>query len=126
MNEVVFSFERLDVYQVSRSFVMDVYKLVSTFPAEERFALSSQIRRAAVSITANIAEGCGRNSIKEKMHFIEIAYGSLLEVFSELQVAQDLGYLDANQVDGLRVTVVSISKMLSGLKASYERQLPHK
>lgn len=126
MIDNLFSYERLEVYKASRSFVKQVYQLVATFPADERFALSSQVRRAAVSITANIAEGCGRASIKEKIHFIEIAFGSLLEVYSELQTAQDLGYLDEIQVNIIRSNVTDIAKMLSGLKNSYERKLQDK
>lgn len=79
----MFSFENLDVYKKARELVRDVYRLQNTFPIEERYALGDQVRRAAVSITANLAEGSGRQSIKEKMHFIEIAFGSMTEVFCE-------------------------------------------
>lgn len=79
----MFSFENLKVYQDARELVKNVYLLQNTFPKEERYALGDQIRRAAVSITANLAEGSGRQSPKEKIHFIEIAFGSMTEVFCE-------------------------------------------
>ena len=72
-----FSFEGLRVYQAARHLVKDVYVLVNKLPAIENFALSSQIRRAIVSVKANIAEGSGRNHAKDKAHFIDMAYGSL-------------------------------------------------
>lgn len=78
-----FSFENLEVYDAARKLIKDVYLLQNQFPKEERFALGDQIRRAATSITANLAEGSGRKSMKEKVHFIEIAFGSMTEVFCE-------------------------------------------
>jgi four helix bundle protein len=92
-------------------------------PSEEKFDLGSQIRRAAVSITANIAEGCGRFSLKEKIHFIGISYGSLMEVFSELQIAEDLGYIAKSELEQLRPNFNHISRMLSGLRNSYATTL---
>ena len=76
MVETKFSFEKLAVWQEARELVVECYSLVSKFPKEEKYALGDQIRRAVVSIASNIAEGSGRVSLKEKMHFIEIAYGS--------------------------------------------------
>ena len=88
------SFENLEVYEKARSLVSDIYRLQKDFPKEEIYGLGDQVRRAAVSITANLAEGSGRQSIKEKVRFIEISYGSLMEVFCELQTACDLGYIN--------------------------------
>ena len=118
-----FSFEGLEVYEKSRALVSEVYRIQSQFPKEERFALGDQIRRAAVSITANLAEGSGRQSLKEKKHFIEISYGSLMEVFCELQTACDLGYLTDEQLNNIRPQFTDIAKMLSGLRSSLERKL---
>ena len=97
-----FSFEGLEVYQTARLLVRDVYRLQQKFPQTETYALGDQIRRSSSSVTSNIAEGSGRNSYKEKIHFIEIAYGSLMEAFSQLQIAQDLGYLTAKDIDDIR------------------------
>lgn len=119
----MFSFENLDVYKKARELVRDVYRLQNTFPKEERYALGDQVRRAAVSITANLAEGSGRQSIKEKMHFIEIAFGSMTEVFCELQTACDLGYIREEQLDNLRPQFTDVSKMLSGLRNSFQSRV---
>lgn len=114
-----FSFEGLRVYQASRLLVKDVYKLVNKLPAIENFALSSQIRRAVVSVKSNIAEGSGRNHAKDKSHFIDMAYGSLMETYSELETAADLGYITDEEVYSIKTEVVDIGKMLSGLRCSF-------
>ena len=82
------------------------------------YALADQVRRAAVSITANFVEGSGRQSIKEKIHFIEIALGSMTEVFCELQIACDLNYIKGEQLDALRPQFAEVAKKLSGLRTS--------
>lgn len=117
-----FSFEGLEVYQAARLLVRDIYRLQQKFPKTEIYALGDQIRRSASSVTSNIAEGSGRNSNKEKVHFIEIAYGSLMEAFSQLQIAQDLGYLTELDIDTIRPQFISVAKMLSGLKKHFEGQ----
>ena len=114
----MFSFENLRVYKMARQLVRDVYLLQNQFPKEERYALGDQIRRAATSITANLAEGSGRQSQKEKIHFIEIAFGSMTEVFCELQTACDLQYIKEEQLDALRPQFTEVARMLSGLRNS--------
>ena len=89
MNESKFSFEKLEVWQETRKLVSEIYRLVSKFPKEEKYALSDQIRRAIVSVPSNIAEGTGRGSLKEQIHFVEIAFGSLMEAYCQLQLASD-------------------------------------
>ena len=118
-----FSFEKLEVYDKARALVTDVYRIQGEFPKEEKYGLGDQVRRAAVSITANLAEGSGRQSIREKIHFIEIPFGSLMEVFCELQTACDLGYMSEEQFDNLRPQFTDIAKMLSGLRNSLEQKL---
>ena len=113
-----FSFEGLRVYQASRLLVKDVYKLVNKLPAIENFALSSQIRKAVVSIKSNIAEGSGRNHPKDKAHFIDMAYGSLMETYSELETAADLEYITEEEVLNIKSQIIDIGKMLSGLRTS--------
>lgn len=115
----IFAFEQLDVYQVARRYVKNVYLLSDKFPQKEDFALTSQIRRAAVSITSNIAEGTSRFSIKDKSHFIEIAYGSLMETYSQLQVAMDLGYITQSNIEQQHPLVVELRNRLSALRKSY-------
>ena len=119
MEDRMFSFEGLEVYQAARNLVKEVYLLQSKFPKTETFALGDQVRRSASSITSNIAEGSGRSSKKEKVYFIEIAYGSLMEAFSQLQIAQDLGYIAEEDVDTIRPSFISVAKMLSGLKGYF-------
>ena len=116
----VFSFEGLKVYQVARQLVKDVYLLQNQFPKEEKYALGDQVRRAATSITANLAEGSGRQSTKEKVCYIEIAFGSMTETFCELQTAIDLGYIKEEQLNDLRPQFAEVAKMLSGLRAAFK------
>lgn len=118
-----FSFENLDVYVKARKLIKDIYLLQNKFPKEERYALGDQIRRAATSITANLAEGSGRKSLKEKVHFLEISFGSMTEVFCELQIACDLGYITEQQFDALRPQFTDVAKMLSGLRNKFQSQL---
>ena len=121
--DATFSFEKLDVYQKARELIKDIYLLQNNFPKEERYALGDQIRRAATSIAANLAEGSGRQSMKEKVHFVEIAFGSMTEVFCELQTACDLGYIKEEQLDALRPQFTDIAKMLSGLRNTLNKKL---
>ena len=121
MEDKLFSFEGLEVYQAARALVKEVYLLQNKFPKTETFALGDQIRRSASSVTSNIAEGSGRNSFKEKAHFIEIAYGSLMEAFSQLQIAQDLNYISEKDIDDIRPSFINVAKMLSGLKGYFEK-----
>jgi len=118
-----FSFENLEVYKKARKLIKDVYLLQNTFPKEEKYALGDQIRRAATSITANLAEGSGRKSLREKIHFIEISFGSMTEVFCELQTACDLGYVTEQQFDELRPQFADVAKMLSGLRNNFQSKL---
>ena len=120
---MTFSFEKLNAYASARELVKEIYELQRQFPKEEVYALGSQVRRAAVSITANIAEGCGRSSNKEKVHFIEIAFGSMTEVFSELLTAQDLGYLTEEAINNIRPHFSKLAKIISGLRKSYSESI---
>ncbi len=126
MENTTFSFEKLDVYQEARKLIKDIYLLQNDFPKEERYALGDQVRRAATSIAANLAEGSGRQSIREKIHFVEIAFGSMTEVFCELQTACDLGYIKEEQLDALRHQFTDIAKMLSGLHNTLNKKLDNK
>lgn len=122
-NKRKFAFENLEAYKVARVLVRDIYRLQNKFPKEEKYALGDQIRRSSTSITSNIAEGTGRNSVKEKIHFIEIAFGSMTESFSQLQNAQDLEYITEEEVETLRPQFNHVAALLSLLKKSYEQQI---
>jgi four helix bundle protein len=105
--------KELDVWKASIDFVLHLYEMTKRFPKEERYSLSSQIRRAAVSVSSNIAEGAARNSDKEFIQFLYIALGSLAELETQIIIAQRLGYLtqSANLLD----KASSIKQMLLGL-----------
>ena len=111
-----FSYRKLDVYHKALAWVIDVYRMVAEFPPFETHALSAQLRRAAVSVTSNIAEGMSRTSNKEVVRFIEISYGSLIEVQSQLEIAQLLDYIDEQQLKELEGKTREVARMLSGLK----------
>lgn len=116
----VFSYRKLIAYQKAKEVVKRTYKLLKKFPSEERYAMCDQLRRSSVSITSNIAEGINRFSVKDKVHFIEIAFGSLMEVSSQMEIAEELGYITAEDrlsMDGL---VTEVAKLLSGLRNSYQ------
>lgn len=119
----LFSFEKLRVYEVAEELVEWVYTETSDFPSAEKYALSNQLQRAIVSVTSNIAEGCGRKSYKEKVHYIEIAYGSLLETYSQLRVANRLGYTDTDKLNTIRDRFFDASRLLIALRHSYEKEL---
>ena len=113
-----YSFEKLDVWQDARLFVKEIYTITKLFPSEERYNLCSQIQRAAISIVSNIAEGLSRNSDKEKIRFIEIAYGSLMEVYCQIYISVDLLYITAQQFDELKSSIDKIANKLNALNRS--------
>lgn len=117
MNE--YSYQTLNVYKDAKALVIAVYQLLKLYPAEERYALCDQIRRAAISITSNIAEGISRYSDKEKVHFLEIAYASMMEIDSQLDISVDLEYITSVQFAVIREKINSVVKQLSALRAKY-------
>ena len=115
----MFNFERLEVYQKSNDFVNEVYSFTKDFPKEELFGLTSQFRRAAVSISLNISEGSSRSQ-KEFSRFIDIARGSIFECVAILQISLRQGYLKQDISIELNNRLTDLSKMLSGLKRSIQ------
>lgn len=105
----------LIVYQASKELVILVYKMLNVFPEAERFALCGQMRRAVVSIPSNIAEGMGRLSDKDQSHFLNIAYGSLMELFAQADIAHDLKYINDEMFNQIEEQVESISKMIQAM-----------
>ena len=103
--------------------VREVYSLLDKFPKVETFALSDQLRRAVVSVPSNIVEGSGRYSIREKIHFIEIAYGSLTETLCQLDIAHDLLYISDKEFTEEKERIEVIGKQLSGLRSSFQKKL---
>ena len=118
-----FSYRKLNVYQLSKILVTDVYKLVERFPKEETYALCDQMRRAVISIPSNIAEGTSKASPKEQFNFIEIAYGSLMEIMCQTEIAYDQHYITQDDLSMIEEKIVSIYKMLSSMQASLRSRI---
>jgi len=114
----MFGFEKLEVWHKSIHFADIVYSATRDFPADERFGLTNQMRRAAVSISSNIAEGSARVSRKDFARFIEIATGSLYEVISQSHIGRRQGFLTDEEFQSLYTAADEQSRMLSGLKRS--------
>lgn len=108
-------FRRLKVWEKGHELVLKVYQLTSAFPREERFGLIDQIRRAAVSIPANIAEGCGRGSDADFARFVQVAMGSASELEYEILLAKDLGYLADESGLALGNQIAEVKQMLASL-----------
>lgn len=113
-------FKNLIVYQKSKELVKQVYALLKQFPDDERFALCGQMRRAAISVPSNIVEGMARLSNKDQSHFLNIAYGSLMELYAQLDIAHDLGYLSEDDFIKIEASIDEIDKMIVSL--SYIRK----
>lgn len=118
VRDKILSFEDMTAWQEAITLAVSIYQLTKTFPKEEQFALTSQIRRAATSISANIAEGFGRYGLKEKMQFYKIAYGSLLEVKSFLYLSEKLGYCSSADLDDTLTSITLLQKRINALIAS--------
>jgi four helix bundle protein len=107
------SHTKLDIFQISKGFVLSCYRETKLFPAEEKFGIVQQIRRAALSVHLNIAEGCSRKSIAERKRFYEIARGSLVEVDAALDIAVELSYIQEERLQELGEFIVRIFQMVS-------------
>lgn len=118
-----FAFEKLEVWQEARKLVKEIYILTRQFPADEKFGLTSQIRTSAVSVCANLAEGCTRKSYKEQMHFSSIAYGSLIELLSHLILSEDLSFIQKQELEKLRSEIQPLSVRITNLRATQAAKL---
>ncbi len=113
--EKIQSFEQLVAWQKAQGLAVLIYQITKTFPSDERFALMDQMRRAANSVSANIAEGFGRRTSKDKIQFYSIAYGSVLEVKNYLYLAEKLGYMvEPDKKDAIG-NVVDVQKLINSL-----------
>jgi four helix bundle protein len=108
-------FRQLKVWEKSHQLALAVYKATKEFPKEELYGLTSQIRRASISIPTNISEGCGRNTDAEFARFLQIAMGSASETEYQLLLSHDLGFLDKLQYDQLNTDITEIKRMLASL-----------
>ncbi len=114
----MFNFEKLDVWQKAIDFADLIYNKTRAFPSDERFGLTNQLRRAAVSISSNIAEGSSRSSKSDFARFVEIATGSVFEVVSQAFIAHRQGFLSEDQFRKIYTDAEELSRMLSGLRKS--------
>lgn len=110
------NYRTLVAYTEAKELVKIVYALLKKFPKEEQYAICDQLRRAVISIPSNIAEGMGRFSQKEQVHFIEIAFGSLMEVGAQMDVACDLNYISVKDLDIVDQKIDVVASLLSGLR----------
>ncbi|MEM1328199.1 MAG: four helix bundle protein [Bacteroidota bacterium] len=108
-----FIFERLGIWQLSVDVAVDLYKLTKGFPKEELYGIVSQIRRAATSVSANLAEGRTRKSNKEKARFFEIAYGSAMEVMNFIIISERLGYIDQQESNNYRIRISELTNKIN-------------
>ena len=117
-----FGYRKLIAYQKAKEVVKRTYKLLKKFPKEEQYAMCDQLRRASISITSNIAEGMNRYSVKDKNHFLEMAYGSLMEVSSQFEIAEDLGYINNADRQNMDALIDEVARLISGLQKSFKNE----
>ena len=114
-----FGYRKLVAYIKASDVRRYTYRLLKTFPKEEQFALCNQMRRAAVSVTSNIAEGMTRYSTKDKMHFLEISFGSLMELMSQFEVAVEENYISKDDFNNIENLIAETARAISGLQKSF-------
>ena len=115
------NFKELIVWQKARTMTKQIYLLTQRFPADERFGLMQQIRRAAVSVPSNIAEGSGRGTNADFSHFLDIAYGSSCEVETQLYLALDLGFISQKELDATNNTLQDVQKLICNFQKSLQK-----
>jgi len=113
---------KLRAFELADGLALEVYRLTATFPKEEMFGLTSQTRRAAVSIASNIVEGCARQSEADYLRFLDMAYGSARELEYQVSLALRLGFLTADGYEKLQAACVETSKVLNGLIRAFRTQ----
>ncbi|MCD4727075.1 MAG: four helix bundle protein [Pirellulales bacterium] len=116
-------YRELIVWQKAMDLVKSVYETTSCFPSSELYGLTSQVRRAAVSIPSNIAEGQGRNTTRDFLHFLSVAQGSLREVETQISIAESLGYIEKQLERTILDTTAEVGRLISGLCNSLKNKL---
>ncbi len=125
-NAKITSYRDLEVWQEAMELVVEIYNLCDEFPAREEFGLKSQLRRASVSVPSNIAEGCGRVSTGEYLQHVGIAYGSLMEIETQVLITVRLGYVSQSRVRGILERTARIGKQANALMARLTDRLQTK
>lgn len=121
-----YSFEKLEVWNESKEFTKSIYTITSIFPDQEKFGLISQLRRAAVSICSNIAEGSARSTYKDKAHFTTMAFSSAIEVINQLILCFEMNFISEEVYSKLRLELESITNKLNGLRNYQTNQITNK
>ena len=111
-----YSYKNLEAYKEAKALVKQVYVLLKKFPKEEQYALCDQLRRAVISVPSNIAEGSGRTSAKDQAHFFEMAFGSLMEVDCQMDIAHELGYVSSDEHEEVAKQISQVAALLSGMR----------
>jgi len=119
-----FFYKKLDAYNKAKEFTLMVYSLLKNFPSYEQYALCDQLRRSAVSVPSNIAEGMGRMAIKERIHFLEISYASMIEVLCQMDISHSLGYISEEELDNIEDLGYAVGRLMSGLRKSLMDKIP--
>lgn len=117
-----YSFEKLEVWQLAREFAKDIYRITQTFPDYEKFGLANQMRRAAISVSSNLAEGSARKTQKDQARFTQLSYSSLMEVLNQLIIASDFEYCNQEQLQLVREKVEKLSNKINALYSSQLRK----
>ena len=110
------NYKNLHIWQEGINLARKIYEVTGNFPANEKYGIVSQMTRAAVSIPSNIAEGLGRVSTKEQIHFLEIAYGSLREVDCQLDIAKDLAYISDDELSDVEKQIEKVAALIAGVR----------
>jgi four helix bundle protein len=119
----VFGFEKLVAWQESKQLVKKIYKIVEGLPEQEQYGLGNQIKRAALSVASNLAEGTGRTGFRDQAHFSQIAYGSLMEVACQSVIASELGLVSPEAYLDLRKDIETIARLISSLRSFQKRRV---
>lgn len=114
----IFSFEKLIAWQKARELACEIFKITKEFPKDEQFGLTSQMRRCSISIASNLAESSGRNSMKDKARFSEIAFGSALELLNQIILSFDFEYISENKYIEIREKISEVTLLIDGLRKS--------
>ncbi|MDO3693563.1 four helix bundle protein [Wenyingzhuangia sp. chi5] len=112
----IFSFEKLNVWKDSKEFVKEIYRVTTKFPDSEKFGMTSQLRRASISVPSNIAEGSSRKTSKDQAHFTTLAYSSLMEVLNQIIISHELNYIGLEDYQSIHPQIEMISNKLNALR----------
>ena len=118
----LYSFEKLETWQIAKRLNKKIYLVTRSFPDEEKYSLTSEIRRASISISSNLAEGSARKSQKEKIRFVRIAYSSLMELFSQITLARELEFIEASDFDELLEEIQLLSNKINALAKAFSNK----